>query len=468
MSFAADSPNIGDDEFNRDEDVLVASSLMKVEAVSFSVPYESAKEFVMSTDLRKVSFPLKFLSPLLLQVVGCRYYAGVLHKGEFAFLVREPNNPYDSNAIAVKNHADSQVGHIAATLAASLAPIMDDERPIAPRIQAEVLQPNLASVNIRVTYWAPETLRERTVKRLRRLGVRLEEESERQAQQGAGASGCGGDPVSAGGVVSKVDGSGQHRNSQKALQDLFDRLSNQPKLDLSGCRSSLAGKLKTVLLPHQEEGVAWMMHLERSGQRLPFWKEITERGRSVFFNEITNTSYSEDPGPPCGGILADDMGLGKTIQVLSLIVGDLDCSRASVEAGEQPAAKTKKVRKGGGKAQSLDSTAGGKVRGATLVVCPASVLANWKEQAETHVSDSCALRVLIHHGKSKENGEGLLQFDLVVTSYGTLTAECESKDKGTEANEGGKRKREGELLSSAVLSKFPWHRVVLDEAHTIR
>lgn len=430
------APSSEADEFNRDEDVLVASSLMKV--------------------------------------VGCRYYTGVLHKGEFAFLVREPHNPYDPNAIAVKNHVDNQVGHIAASLAKSLAPIMDDDRPIAPRIDAEVLKPNLSSVNIRVNFWAPEALRERTLKRLRRNGVDLESRSD--AEQ-AGASSGGRDSSSGGeggGIVSTVDGCAMHKNSQKALQDLFDRLSNQPKLDLSVCRSSLAGKLKTVLLPHQEEGIAWMMHLERSGQRLPFWKEITENGKSVFFNEITRTSYPDDPGPPCGGILADDMGLGKTIQTLSLVVAEIASGRASLQADEQQGAakNSKKSKKGKDPAhmQSLDSASGGEVERATLIVCPASVMANWREQAAMHVSDSCALKVLVHHGKSKEDEAGLSRFDIVVTSYSTLAAELDTKDKdaGDDSKQGGKRKRERHSPSSAVLSKFHWHRVVLDEAHTIR
>ena len=69
-----------DGAFDRDEDVLVGSAQMRV--------------------------------------VGIKYYTGVLHRGEFAFLVREPSNPYDPNAIAVKNHVGSQVGHIARELAA--------------------------------------------------------------------------------------------------------------------------------------------------------------------------------------------------------------------------------------------------------------------------------------------------------------------------------------------------------------
>ncbi|CAN0429773.1 unnamed protein product, partial [Ectocarpus sp. 8 AP-2014] len=45
-----------------------------------------------------------------LLIVGCRYYRGVAHLGEFVDLVREPNNPYDRNAIRVDNLTRQQVG----------------------------------------------------------------------------------------------------------------------------------------------------------------------------------------------------------------------------------------------------------------------------------------------------------------------------------------------------------------------
>ena len=62
-------------------------------------------------------------------------------------------------------------------------------------------------------------------------------------------------------VVAKIDGSGAQLSSQKALEDLFDRLSSDTPApsDVADGRKALAGKLSAVLLPHQEEGVAWMM-----------------------------------------------------------------------------------------------------------------------------------------------------------------------------------------------------------------
>jgi SNF2 family DNA or RNA helicase len=88
-----------------------------------------------------------------------------------------------------------------------------------------------------------------------------------------------------------------------------------------------------------------------------------------------------------GGILADEMGLGKTLQALALL-----CS----------------VRAEGG---------------ASLVVCPASLVENWRREAARFAPH---LRVFVHRGDSRLEGPGeLAHWDLVITSYGTLTRDRE-------------------------------------------
>jgi len=169
-----------------------------------------------------------------------------------------------------------------------LAPIMDDTRPFAPAIEAVVLQPAVASVKISVSFYAPASCLARTLKRLKRHGIVLT-----QGSEGGGGGGQGGARAT---VVSKTDGSAVQLNSQRALQELFEKLEEDKVEDLDACRSTVRGKLKTQLLPHQEQGVAWMLHKERSAARLPFWTEKSEQGKKVFFNEITNTSYTQDPG----------------------------------------------------------------------------------------------------------------------------------------------------------------------------
>ena len=106
-----------------------------------------------------------------------------------------------------------------------------------------------------------------------------------------------------------------------------------------------AGLLRAgvALLPHQRQGVEWMVGRERCRQRdsggagggggggggggddddkalPPFWSTRSERGRRVYFNEITCSSQPTRPLQPHGGILGDDMGLGKTLQTIALLL----------------------------------------------------------------------------------------------------------------------------------------------------
>jgi superfamily II DNA or RNA helicase len=114
-----------------------------------------------------------------------------------------------------------------------------------------------------------------------------------------------------------------------------------------------------------------------------------------------------------GGCLADDMGLGKTAQVIALVL-------ARVEAGVD--------------------------RGATLVVCPASVLPNWERELMRFAP---SLDVVRHHGSVRARRAETLARQarvgtVVLTTYATLRS------------------------SQKVLSSITWERVVLDEAQNIK
>ena len=91
-----------------------------------------------------------------------------------------------------------------------------------------------------------------------------------------------------------------------------------------------------------------------------------------------------------GGILADEMGLGKTLQTLAF----LSC-----------------LRKRGGPAKT------------SLVICPASLVENWKREAEKFCP---SFSVYSHHGPNRATIPSHIgKFDLVITSYGTLTRDLE-------------------------------------------
>ena len=91
-----------------------------------------------------------------------------------------------------------------------------------------------------------------------------------------------------------------------------------------------------------------------------------------------------------GGILADEMGLGKTLQTLAFL-SELQ------------------------KEEVKTST--------SLVVCPATLLENWKREAEKFCPE---FTIYIHHGSSRfQDASELDRFDLILTSYGTLTRDLE-------------------------------------------
>lgn len=111
-----------------------------------------------------------------------------------------------------------------------------------------------------------------------------------------------------------------------------------------------------------------------------------------------------------GACLADDMGLGKTIQVIALLLH----LKAETGAG----------------------------RGPSLLVVPASLIANWKAELDRF---GPSLSVLIAHPSegSVEAGEGLDGRDLVITTYTMLTR-------------------------LEWLRRQEWRLVILDEAQAVR
>ncbi len=83
-----------------------------------------------------------------------------------------------------------------------------------------------------------------------------------------------------------------------------------------------------------------------------------------------------------GGVLADDMGLGKTLMTLALL------ARLKEDDGPRP----------------------------SLVVCPTSVVGNWRREAERFVPD---LRIVVLEGTGDDLA-ALDHYDLAIASYGFL------------------------------------------------
>lgn len=170
--------------------------------------------------------------------------------------------------------------------------------------------------------------------------------------------------------------------------------------------------LNIKLLPHQIDGVAWMLD-----------KEVGTRKKNGVL--------------PKGGILADDMGLGKTIQALALILTNRRPS--ADDLAENPKLK-------------IPETAG---KG-TLIVAPLSLIKQWESEIKTKVVTFPSTKILVHHGPSRtKRYDELKKYDIVITTYQTLTSEHSDSSAG----DGG--------LKVGCFGNH-WYRVILDEAHSIK
>jgi SNF2 family DNA or RNA helicase len=168
------------------------------------------------------------------------------------------------------------------------------------------------------------------------------------------------------------------------------------------------------LLPHQVEGVSWMID-----------KEIGMRKKSGVL--------------PHGGILADDMGLGKTVQSVALLLTN---PRPGPDAKpEHPKQKMP----------------GSEVSKCTLVVAPLALIKQWESEIKSKVTRSHALKVLVHHGPSRtKSAAELKRYDVVITTYQILASEHAGSNM---EKPGGPR---------VGCFGVHWYRMILDEAHTIK
>ncbi|KAI9435461.1 SNF2 family N-terminal domain-containing protein [Lactarius indigo] len=165
-------------------------------------------------------------------------------------------------------------------------------------------------------------------------------------------------------------------------------------LGLKDAKDLLPG-MEVRLIPHQIIGVSWMLMQEKE------------------------TAYK-------GGILADDMGLGKTVQMIATM--------ATNTPGPNENYCT------------------------TLVVVPAALLHQWKEELESKTNGIFTAH--IHHGKTKlKNLSAIREKDIIITTYHTLIQDFVIKDPNVDPED---------EIECGLLARMKWHRVVLDEAQFIR
>jgi SNF2 family DNA or RNA helicase len=166
------------------------------------------------------------------------------------------------------------------------------------------------------------------------------------------------------------------------LETALDRLRDQQPILTIAEPAGFVGELRA----YQHRGVGWLAHLRRLG---------------------------------LGACLADDMGLGKTVQAIALLLY----------------VRNEAVRLYGPEARLMP----------TLLICPTSVVANWRREIERFAP---ALRALVHHGNNRLAGEEFAQavttYDLIITSFGTARRDIE------------------------MLKHYVWSDLILDEAQNIK
>jgi SWI/SNF-related matrix-associated actin-dependent regulator of chromatin subfamily A3 len=226
---------------------------------------------------------------------------------------------------------------------------------------------------------------------------------------------------------------GDHEdNFQKAVADVFSSLKRSSHLQgLEGDR-----RLKTTLLPHQKEGLDFMMQRETGPvpEEFSLWRATQLNGRQCFCHTITKTELRSAPPETGGGVLADEMGMGKSLAILSLVARTLNSASDWVhELHATP---------------SVDLNAKKTRSRATLVVVSSGLLLNsWLAEIEKHLDGTFA--VTKYHGQRREERLAVLaDSDVVLTTYHTLAADFAAK--------------------KSPVHNIAWFRIVLDEAHIIR
>uniref|UniRef100_A0A4W5KNV3 Helicase like transcription factor n=1 Tax=Hucho hucho TaxID=62062 RepID=A0A4W5KNV3_9TELE len=354
-------------------------------------------------------------------VVGLRYYTGVVNKGEMVSLVRQPQNPYDRNAVMVANVYGSQVGHIKRELAALLANIMDNN---LARVEGVVPfgVKNQFTMSVVLSFWGREENRDAVVRQIASRSFKLQ-------------TGPTGTHTS---VHQDIENYDYLRLgcritpfpplSLLQLKNAFDNLFENLMEDKIGEREAVEA-VCTPLLPHQKQALSWMCVCENNAALPPFWED---KG-GLFYNTLTHSSVRERPQRVRGGILADDMGLGKTLTTIALILSNFHHGKPLCEPV---------------KAASSQSTDDPAAR-ATLIICPLSVLSNWLDQLDQHVRADVKLNVYLYYGSERNRDTHFLSSQhVVLTTYNVLSADYSG--------------------SASPLHTVSWLRVVLDEGHIIR
>ncbi|KDR75774.1 hypothetical protein GALMADRAFT_248461 [Galerina marginata CBS 339.88] len=411
---------------------------------------------------------------LATSVVGIQYYKGLVGPGEEVVLVREPQNPYDRNAIQVKNISRVQVGHLPRNVASKLSPLLD-RRVVT--VEGVINDGNLGgsrayTLSITLKIYGPSDKRSELEPLLiwATPSQRGFPKAPPAARQSSSVSARVGNlapmpssssqrAVNPAQTAAQQEAIRKQQESVRKAAELRNMINNLEKVDDEGRRGSLldtlcstddvlnmpahpsppgvaSGELTVDLLKHQLQALQWCVECENpvlprkeADKPVQFW-QLRKRGNQQYYYNIATKTPQEAPPPLGRGALCAD-AMGKTLTMIALILAtkreaDPDFSQS------------------------------------TLIVAPLSVLSNWEKQIADHCTPG-TLSSCVYYGSNRGLSAAELQkYDLVITTYQTVAGEHEDSSNG--AGGPSKKKKKGEKN----LFEVSWKRVVLDEGHNIR
>lgn len=187
--------------------------------------------------------------------------------------------------------------------------------------------------------------------------------------------------------------------------------------------------------PFQLQSISFMVENEREGANKKLWSKFTApSGRSFHYSAALDRLKQRAPDPVRGGILASEMGLGKTVMALGLVLSN------PVQLLLPPITNVKVKRASKG----------------TLVIAAVSLVGQWVDEARSKITDSNVKIYAYHGGNRKKDVDFLASQDIVVSTYSILSSDS------------GYWKKRGGANYVAPLESIAWHRIILDESHSIK